>query len=81
MEKEVEKLGARLYELAGKNTEYRDIAIQTINAIQTGTAETITSLGALSQDVKDNLDGSFKDTLSNVDKIGSNANSCKRRGS
>lgn len=68
-QKNVQDLGNELMVTAGKYVGLRDIAIQQTNAIQTGTAEVITSLEALSQDVKDNLDGSFKDTLSNVDKI------------
>lgn len=68
-QKNVQDLGNELMATAGKYVGLRDIAIQQTNAIQTGTAEVITSLEALSQDVKDNLDGSFKDTLSNVDKI------------
>lgn len=68
-QKNVQDLGNELMATAGKYVGLRDIAIQQTNAIQTGTAEVITSLEALSQDVRDNLDGSFKDTLSNVDKI------------
>ena len=68
-QKNVQDLGNELMATAGKYVGLRDIAIQQTNAIQTGTAEVITSLEALSQDVKDNLDDSFKDTLSNVDKI------------
>lgn len=68
-QKNVQDLGNELMATAGKYVGLRDIAIQQTNAIQTGTAEVITSLEALSQDARDNLDGSFKDTLSNVDKI------------
>lgn len=68
-EDEIKSLTSSLFDLAGANTEWRDRITGTLNAAETGAVESATAIEALSQDINEILDGSFKTTLDNVDKL------------
>lgn len=64
-----DKLKSKLFEVAGANSELRDIALDTVNAVETSVTGTTTTVSAVTSDFEEEMDGAFKTVTDNVTKI------------
>lgn len=67
--RDLESIREGIYRLVGANTELKDIADSTFSGFETGASNAITSIKDFASVFSEYLDGSFKDTLSNVEKV------------